>query len=71
MTETEFALLQAKVELLEEELGKLRSGTIAELQIKTDKLCKDFSTVKNIAIGMALYYLAQQSGLLGALRALL
>lgn len=71
MNETEFALLKAKVRQLEEELSELRERTIAELQIKTDKLCKDFSTVKNIAIGMALYYVAQQSGLLSVLRALL
>lgn len=71
MNETELALLKHKVKQLEEELNTLRDGTIAELQTKTDKLCKDFSTVKNIAIGMAIYYVAQQSGLLVALRALL
>lgn len=71
MNETEFALLKQKVRQLEEELTELRDRTITELQVKTDKLCKDFSTVKNIAIGMAIYYLAQQSGLLAVLRALL
>ena len=71
MNETEFALLKHKVKQLEEELTELRDRTITELQLKTDKLCKDFSTVKNIAIGMAIYYVAQQSGLLGVLRTLL
>ena len=48
--EVEWALMKAKVVQLEEELAELREETIVSLQIKTDKLCKDFSTVKNIAI---------------------
>ena len=44
--EVEWALLKAKVVRLEEELAELREETIVSLQVKTDKLCKDFSTVK-------------------------
>ena len=46
-TEVEWALLKAKVEQTEAELRELREETIVSLQAKTDKLCKDFSTVKN------------------------
>lgn len=70
-TEIEWALLKAKVEQTGKELKELREETIVSLQAKTDKLCKDFSTVKNIAIGMALYYLCQQLGLTDLLKALL
>ena len=68
--EVEWALLKAKVVRLEEELAELKE-TIVSLQVKADKLCKDFSTVKNIAIGMAIYYLCQQMGLIDLLKALL
>lgn len=71
MNETEFALLKQKVRQLEEELTELRDGTITELQVKTDKLCRDFSTVKNIAIGMAIYYMCQQMGLTDLLKVML
>ena len=70
-TEVEWALLKAKVERTEAELRELREETIVSLQSKTDKLCKDFSTVKNIAVGMALYYLCQQLGLTDLVKALL
>lgn len=70
-TEVEWALLKAKVEHTEAELRELREETIVSLQAKTDKLCKDFSTVKNIAVGMAIYYLLQQLGLTDLLKALL
>lgn len=50
-TEVEWALLKAKVEQTDAELRELREETIVSLQAKTDKLCKDFSTVKNIAVG--------------------
>ena len=70
-TEVEWALLKAKVEQTGKELKELHEETIVSLQAKTDKLCKDFSTVKNIAIGMALYYLCQQLGLTDLLKALL
>lgn len=70
-TEVEWALLKAKVEQTGKELKELREETIVSLQAKTDKLCKDFSTVKNIAIGMALYYMCQQLGLTDLLKALL
>ena len=70
-TEVEWALLKAKVEQTWKELKELREETIVSLQVKTDKLCKDFSTVKNIAIGMASYYLCQQLGLTDLLKALL
>ena len=69
--EVEWALLKAKVVRLEEELAVLREETIVSLQVKTDKLCRDFSTVKNIAIGMAIYYSCQQMGLTDLLKALL
>lgn len=69
--EVEWALLKAKVVQLEEELAELREETIVSLQAKTDKLCKDFSTVKNIAVGMAIYYLLQQLGITDLLKALL
>ena len=69
--EVEWALLKAKVVRLEEELAELREETRVSIQAKTDKLCKDFSTVKNIAIGMAIYYLFQQMGLMDLLKALL
>ena len=70
-TEVEWALLKAKVEQTEAELMELREDTIVSLQAKTDKLCKDFSTVKNIAVGMAIYYLLQQLGITDLLKALL
>ena len=70
-TEVEWALLKAKVAQTEAELKELRDETIVSLQAKTDKLCKDFSTVKNIAVGMAIYYLLQQLGLTDLLKALL
>lgn len=70
-TEVEWALLKAKVEQTGKELKELREETIVSLQAKTDKLCKDFSTVKNIAVGMAIYYLLQQLGLTDLLKALL
>lgn len=70
-TEVEWALLKAKVEQTRKELKELREETIVSLQAKTDKLCKDFSTVKNIAVGMAIYYLLQQLGLTDLLKALL
>ena len=70
-TEVEWALLKAKVEKTEAELKELREETIVSLQAKTDKLCKDFSTVKNIAVGMAIYYLLQQLGITDLLKALL
>lgn len=71
MTEVEWALIKARVELVEAELKDLREETIESLRQKTDKLCKDFSTVKNIAVGMALYYLMQQLGLTDLIKALL
>lgn len=70
-TEVEWALLKAKVEQTRKELKELREETIVSLQAKTDKLCKDFSTVKNIAVGMAIYYLLQQLGITDLLKALL
>ena len=70
-TEVEWALLKAKVAQTEAELKELREETIVSLQAKTDKLCKDFSTVKNIAVGMAIYYLLQQLGITDLLKALL
>lgn len=70
-TEVEWALLKAKVEQTGKELKELREETIVSLQAKTDKLCKDFSTVKNIAVGMAIYYLLQQLGITDLLKALL
>ena len=70
-TEVEWALLKAKVEQTGKELRELREETIVSLQAKTDKLCKDFSTVKNIAVGMAIYYLLQQLGITDLLKALL
>lgn len=70
-TEVEWALLKAKVEQTGKELKELREETIVSLQAKTDKLCKDFSTVKNIAVGMAVYYLLQQLGITDLLKALL
>lgn len=70
-TEVEWALLRAKVEQTGKELRELREETIVSLQSKTDKLCRDFSTVKNIAVGMAIYYLLQQLGITDLLKALL
>lgn len=69
--ETRLALLERQVKELETEQAKLKDETIANLQSSIAKLEKYLSRIQNIAVGMALYFLMQQLGLVNFLKAVM
>lgn len=65
------ALLEQKTELMQSEIGQLKNVTLAQMQITLSQLERYISRLHNIALGMAIYFVVDSLGVVGALKALL
>lgn len=65
------ALLEQKTELMQSEIDLLKNETLAQMQITLSQLERYISRLHNIALGMAIYFVVDSLGVVGALKALL
>lgn len=65
------ALLEQKTELMQSEIGQLKNETLAQMQTTLSQLERYISRLHNIALGMAIYFVVDSLGVVGALKALL
>lgn len=69
--ETDVVVLQVQYERQQEEISRLKDETLVKMQETLDKLESMMQRIKNIAVGMGLYFLADSFGLSEVIKALL
>ena len=70
-SEVKVALLEQKAGIMQQELDQLKNETLVQMQATLVQLERYISRLHNIALGMAIYFVVDSLGLVGALKALL